>query len=129
MDVPLEISFRNIEKTKAIEDLIRKKADKLEQICNHLVSCHLAIEKLQQHHKSGNPCRVRIDIRVPPRHELVITCESREGDMHDALNIVLRKAFHTSHRQLQKLLDHQRGKVKRYSNDADNGIGRYPPLE
>lgn len=115
MDVPLEISIRHIHKTEAIESLVRKKAEKLEQMCNHLVSCHVAIDKLQQHHQSGNTFHVRIDLRVPPRHEIVVKCESREGDMHDALDRVLRQAFHTSHRQLQKLLEQRRDMVKWYS--------------
>lgn len=115
MQVPLEISFRGVQKTEAIENLIRTEAAKLEQICNYMVSCHVAVEMPQQHQKSGNPFRVRIDMRVPAGHELVVKRESSEGDMHDALTKVLRKAFHTANRQLQELLERQRGKVKTHT--------------
>jgi len=112
MQVPLEISFRGVQKTKAIENLIRRKTARLEQICNHMVSCHVAIEMPQHHQRSGNPFRVRIDMRVPVGHELVVKRESSEGDIHDALTKVLRKAFNAANRQLQELLERQRGKVK-----------------
>ena len=115
MQVPLEISFRGVQKTKDIENLICVKVAKLEQICSHIISCHVAVEMPQQHQKSGNPFRVRIDMRVPPGHELVIKRESSEGDMHDTLPKVLRKAFNVANRKLQELLELQRGKVKTHA--------------
>jgi len=107
MQVPLEISFRGVQKTKAIENLIREKATKLEQICNYMVSCHVAVEMPQQHQKSGNPFRVRIDMRVPLGHELVIKRKLSEGDMHDTIPKVLRKAFNPANRKLQELSELQ----------------------
>ena len=115
MQVPLEISFRGVRKTKAIENLIREKVAKLENICNYMISCHVAVEIPQQHQKTGNPFRVRIDIRVPAGHELVVKCESSEGDMHDTLPKVLRKAFNVSNRKLKELLELQRGKIKTHA--------------
>ncbi|NLP01042.1 MAG: HPF/RaiA family ribosome-associated protein, partial [Fibrobacter sp.] len=34
MQVPLEITFRDVEKTDEMEELIRKKAAKLDRICD-----------------------------------------------------------------------------------------------
>ena len=45
MQVPFEITFRNVRKTSDIEALIDKQAAKLERVCNHLVRCHMAVEK------------------------------------------------------------------------------------
>jgi cold shock CspA family protein len=112
MKVPLEIAFKGIEHTDEIEALIREEADKLERACNYVIHCRVAIEKRQQHQAVGNPYRVRIDMTVPPGHELVVKREPSKGDMHDPLEIVIKHAFASAARQLRKLVEQQRGEVK-----------------
>jgi len=112
MKVPLEIVFKGIEHSDGVEALIRGEADKLERVCNYMIGCRVAIEKRQQHQEVGNPFRVRIDITVPPGHELVVKREPSKGDMHDPLGIVIKHAFNSAARQLRKLVEQQRGDVK-----------------
>lgn len=112
MQVPLEISFRGVAKTEDIESLIREKAAKLEQICDYLSSCSIALESPQEHQEAGSPFRVRISMRVPPGHELVVKRESGHGDMHDELPKVVRDAFQAARGQLQELTERQRDEVK-----------------
>ncbi len=109
MQIPLELTFRNVQKTDSIEQLIREKVLKLEQVCNYLISCRVAIEKPQEHQRIGNPYRVRIDISVPPGHEIIVKRESSKGDMHDQLPAIIRDAFSAARRQLQ---ERQRREVK-----------------
>jgi ribosome-associated translation inhibitor RaiA len=73
MQVPLTVTFRNVQKNAGVENLIRNQAAKLERACDHIVSCRVAVEKPQEHQKSGNSFRVRIDVTVPPEHELIAT--------------------------------------------------------
>ncbi len=112
MKIPLEIAFKGIEHTDEIEALIREEADKVERVCHYLISCRVAVEKRQQHQEVGNPYRVRIDMTVPPGHELVVRREPSKGDMHDPLEIVIKHAFNSAARQLRKLVEQQRGAVK-----------------
>jgi len=112
MQIPLEISFRGVEKTKAIEELIRKKADKLERICNYITSGRVAVESSQEHQRSGSPYRVRVYLSVPPGHELVVKREESEGHVHEELPTVVRAAFDAAERQLKELVERQRGQVK-----------------
>jgi cold shock CspA family protein/ribosome-associated translation inhibitor RaiA len=112
MQVPLDITYRYVEKNDAVEELIRKKAAKLEQVCDYMISCRVAIEQDQKFQRSGSPFRVRIDMVVPPGHELVVKRESSGGDIHDKLPEVIRDAFNAARRQLQKLTERQRGRVK-----------------
>ena len=107
----LEISFRDVEKNKAIEALIRKKAAKLEQVCSDLIGCRIAIEQPQQHQRSGNPYRVRIDMSVPG-NEFVVTRESSKGEMHGPLTRVLGLVFNAAQRKLREYAKRQRGEVK-----------------
>ena len=112
MQLPLEISYRGVKKTGWTENLIREKAAKLDQVCDHLTSCRVAVEKTQQHQRFGSPYRVRIDMKVPPSHELVVRREPSEGDIHHELPQVIREAFDVARRQLRELAERQRGEVK-----------------
>jgi cold shock CspA family protein/ribosome-associated translation inhibitor RaiA len=112
MRVPLEIAFKGIEHSDEMEALIREEADKLERVCHYMMSCRVAVEKRQQHQEVGNPYRVRLVMTVPPGHELVVRREPSKGDMHDPLDIVIKSAFHSAARQLQKLVEQQRGNIK-----------------
>ncbi len=112
MKVPLEIAFKGIPHSDEIEDLIREEADKLERVCHYMIRCRVAVEKRQQHQEVGNPYRVRIDMTVPPGHELVVKREPSRGDMHDPLDIVIKHAFTSAARQLHKLVEQQRGDIK-----------------
>ncbi len=112
MRVPLELTFRDVEKTPAIERYIRDSVQKLERVCTELVSCRVVVEQPQRHQKAGRAFRVRVDARVPPGHELVVRREAGEGDLHETLREVLRDAFGAMRRQLQDLGQRQRGETK-----------------
>jgi len=114
MQVPLEISYRDVDKTDSIDSLIRQKVAKLEQVCDYMISCRVAVEKRHRHQRTGEPYRVRIDIRVPPEHELAVERISARGEREEPLPTTIRKAFEAARRQLKKLVEKQRGEVKRH---------------
>lgn len=122
MQVPLEIAFKDIANTTEIEDLIRSQAAKLEHICNYITSCRVIVEKRQKHQRVGNPYRVRVDLTVPPGHELVVRREPSQGDMHDPLEVVVRRAFDSASRQLRKLMELQQGEVKAHPEQQATAI-------
>jgi cold shock CspA family protein/ribosome-associated translation inhibitor RaiA len=122
MQVPLSITYRYVEKNDAVEELIRSKAAKLEQVCDYMISCSVAIEQDQKFQRSGSPFRVRIDMVVPPGHELVVKRESSGGEIHDKLPEVIRDAFSAARRQLQKLTERQRGRVKTHPEQEMGAI-------
>ncbi len=82
----------------------------------------MAVEKPQQHQRTGNPFRVRIDVTVPPQHELVVIREASEGDLHERLPTVLRGAFGVMRRQIKKLAEKQRSQVKTHPEQAVGGF-------
>ncbi len=103
MEVPLEITYRNVEKSQDIDELIREKAAKLDGMHDRITSCRVSVEKPQEHQRSGNNYRVRIDLRVPPGKELVVRREAGEGDMHDPLRSLITEAFRKISKQLKKV--------------------------
>ncbi|MFW5774698.1 MAG: HPF/RaiA family ribosome-associated protein [Chitinivibrionales bacterium] len=122
MVIPLEISYRGVEKIDSVDDLIREKAAKLERICDYITSCRVAVEKPQKYQRSGNPYRVRLDITVPPGHELAVVRPSGKGDMHSDLPAVIRAAFDAAERQLKELKGKQRHDVKTHPDQVMQAV-------
>ncbi len=114
MTTPVEISYRDINKTEEIDSLIRDKTEKLEKICDYITSCRVAVEKPHRNIKTGNPYRVRINIHVPHSPEIVIKREPGEGEMNDTLNFVIREAFSAARKTLKELVERQRFEVKKH---------------
>ena len=122
MRVPLEIACKGVAHTDEIDALIREEAGKLQRVCNYLMSCRVAVERRQRHQGIGNPYRVRINVTVPPGHELVVRREPSKGDMHDPLGIVIKRAFASAARRLHKLVQQQRGAVKNHPDQQVTAV-------
>lgn len=112
MQIPLEITFRGIRRRDALDEMISEKAAKLEEVCEHLISCRVTVEMDQKHHRTGNPLSVRIDMRFPPGHELIVKRRAKQEEGHDAVQALLQEAFDAARRQLLSAVERQRGEVK-----------------
>jgi len=112
MKIPLEISYRGVEKTEHVEEIIREKAHKLDHLTDDIVRCRVVLDSPHHHQQSGRPFSVRIEITLPASPEIVITRDSSEGSVHDNLLAVLNEAFDAAGRQIKKLVQRQRGEIK-----------------
>jgi len=112
--VPLQITFRDLEKSEALDARIRDQVDKLGQFYSGIHSCRVTVEKLHKHQRQGNHFHVHIDIKTPD-HELVA---GREPDQHHAYTdvyVAVRDAFKAMRRQLEDLVQKQQGQVKHHT--------------
>lgn len=112
MQLPIEISYRGVAKSDEIEKLVREKAGRLDKFCDHISRCDVIIEKPNQAQHSGSPFRVRIDVTVPPHHELVADEKPTKHEMHEPLTKVIGDAFRSMERQLTTLTDKQHHRIK-----------------
>lgn len=122
MRIPADITYRNVEKTDALETLIHEKLAKLDEVCDHIMGCHIAIEQVHTNPQEGSPYRVRIDMTVPPQHELAVVKSPNEGVQYDSLESVIRDAFDAARKQLKKLTERQHQKVKHHPEQVTGGI-------
>ncbi|BBL73767.1 HPF/RaiA family ribosome-associated protein [Methylomagnum ishizawai] len=111
MQVPLEITFRGIPHSDAVETRIREKAAKLEQFCDNIISCRVAVEAEHRHQHQGNLYKVRIDLSVPNKH-IVVSRDHHDKQSHEDFYVALRDAFAAATRQLEEHVRIQRGQVK-----------------
>lgn len=114
MNVPLEITYRDVRKTDQIENEIRERSSKLEKLCPQLSSCRVALERPQQRLESGRNFQVRLDLTLPPGKEIVVKEKAGYGDIHDQLSVVVNKAFNVAEKRLKKMAEKMSGRVKRH---------------
>lgn len=120
MKVPPEITYRGVEKTAALETLINEKIAKLERVCDHISSCHIAVEKSQDRPRGQSPYRVRLDITVPPSHELFAESSMSDRTQYAELDTIVRDAFDKAWRQLRDLSKQQQEYDRGQVNDGSH---------
>ena len=119
MQIPLSITYHGVTKSEAVDQLIRDKAAHMERFCHHISRCDVAVEQPNATKQSGSQYRVRIDLTVPPHHELVVDEKPELHDMHEPLQKVINDAFKSMERQLRDLTAKQQGRVKRHDRPVD----------
>jgi ribosomal subunit interface protein len=95
MQIPLQITLRNIAKSEAVEACIRRKAEKLDRYHRNIISCRVVVEIPSRHKQQGKEFVVHLDIKVPG-NEIVIT-----HDHHEDLYVALQEAFQAAQRRLE----------------------------
>ena len=111
MKLPLQVVFRNMEPSATVEAKIRERAEQLERIYNHIMSCRVLVEAHHKHHHSGNLYHARIDLKVPDA-EIVASRDPGEHHAHEDVYVAVRDAFDAVRRQLEDYARRQRGQVK-----------------
>ncbi|MBF0387492.1 MAG: HPF/RaiA family ribosome-associated protein [Candidatus Omnitrophica bacterium] len=116
MEVPLELVLRNVENQKEIEAVVYEKLEKLEQVCDHVISCRVLVEQNPTHQHAKFSYHIRIDVRVPPHHEIVVKRDSGRN-VHENLSTILREAFIATRRQVEQIVERQKLHVKAHTKE------------
>ncbi len=123
MRIPLQITFRNIPKSEAIEANINEKAAKLDRFYDRIMSCRVAVEESQRRHHQGKLYSVRIDITVPGK-ELAVSRQENED-----VYVSVRDAFDVAVRLLEEHAGRIQGEVKFHAAMPTGRIARIFPGE
>lgn len=111
MQVPLEVTFRNMEPSDSLERKVRQRVDKLHRYFDRIVSCHVAIEVPHRSPAHALTYHVRIEVRVPEK-VLVVSRDPGDRKDHFDAHLVVRDAFDAMERQLEEHSRKVRGEVK-----------------
>jgi cold shock CspA family protein/ribosome-associated translation inhibitor RaiA len=146
MMLPVQISYRNVQPSEAVEARIREEAAQLEKVYDRIVSCRVAVEALHHRLDRGNPYHIRIDLKVPGT-ELVLKQEPSlhkpnqqvneeripkevlmEGP-HKDIYVAIRDAFDAMRRELEDFAGRQRGDVKHHEPVPHARVSKLFPQE
>lgn len=128
MQIPLQITFRNMEASEPLESYIRERAAKLDSICENMVGCRVVVEAPPKHQRKGGLFHASIDITLP-KETIVI---NREPDLHKSYHdahVVVRDVFDTAQRKLRDFVSRQKGEVKAHEEMAQGKISELYPYE
>lgn len=129
MILPLQISFRNMKPSEAVEARVREEAAKLETFYEGIMRCRVVVGLPHKHRTKGGLYHVLIDLTVPGG-ELVVKHDpsshaslqqvesektrkrSEAHAAHKDIFVVIRDAFKEARRQLQEYARRARRQTK-----------------
>lgn len=121
MRVPLQITFRQMDASPALEARIRQRVDELEQYCDRITACHVTVEAQHRRHQQGNLFRVSVDLVVPGR-EITVGRGKDRNHAHEDAHVAVRDAFDALRRRLEDHVRAARGQVKLNAASGDSRL-------
>lgn len=112
MKASLQVVFRDMPRSEAVEAKIRERVEKLERFSDDIISCRVVVEPAHRHHHKGNLYHARIDLAVPGQ-ALIVNRENDTDHAHEDIYVAVRDAFDAVRRQLEDYERRRRGEVKR----------------
>lgn len=100
MQLPLQVTFHNMDASESVEESVREHAAKLERYFDRITGCRVVIEAPHRHSHKGKLYQVRIDISVPGS-EIVVNHDGAKDHAHEDVYVAVRDAFAAATRQLQ----------------------------
>ncbi len=128
MQLPLQVTFRHMPSSPALEDDIRERVRSLDQLCDRLTGCRVVIEAPHHSHHQGNLFHVRVDLTVPGR-EIVVSREPAQHHAHEDAHVAIRDAFEAATRRLQDWIREMRGQTKAHEPPPHGRVARLFPDE
>jgi ribosome-associated translation inhibitor RaiA len=111
MAAPVDITFRSMVPSPAVEDAIRTRARRLEHRFDDLERCEVVVELPHRRHRQGKTFQVHIHLTVPDR-TIAITRDPGLDAAHEDVYVAIADAFRAARRALQDHTRIRRGDVR-----------------
>lgn len=128
MQLPLQITLRDMDPSEALDLRIRKLAQRLERFSAQIVRCHVIIDAPHQHGHQGHLYEVHIQITTPG-DTISVNREHRGQHSHEDVYVALRDAFRAARRQLEDYEREHRLDVKHHEGRPSGYISEVYPAE
>jgi ribosomal subunit interface protein len=115
MQLPLQITFRNMTSSAFIRARVREHINQLEQFFDRIVSCRVVIEAPNRRRRRGKLYKVSLDIKVPGG-EIAATRNPAAHHAHEDVYVAIRDAFEAIERRLEDHARRRRGVVKAHAS-------------
>jgi len=123
MQLPLQIAFRHMDPSPAVEAHIRERAEALDRFFAKIMACRVVVEASTHRQHQGNLYHVRVDLTVPGR-EIVVKRDPPAHHAHEDVLVAVRDAFDAARRQLEDYVRTMRGNTKAHEAPGHGRIAR-----
>lgn len=107
MQIPLQITFRGMSPSPAIESLIRERSARMERFNERIIRCHAVVGVPHRHSRKGRDYTVHLDITTPTGSIVVSRDQVGDGSRR-AFDMAVRDAFDTATRRMEEELRRRR---------------------
>ena len=114
MTLPLELTYRGLEKSDFLEKAVTDRYTKFERLDWGITHCHVILDSPHHHQHKGRLYEVHIEVRVPGNQLAVSHKTTRNGSQED-IYLLIKNAFTAMERQLIKWSDKRHLDVKAHS--------------
>jgi ribosomal subunit interface protein len=123
MEQAVQITFKEVPSSPALEACIREHAAEFAKFHDGIVRCRVVVERPHRNQRQGNLYAVRIDLTIPA-HEIVVGREPSEHQAHEDVYVAIHDAFDAAKRQLQDHVGRDRRQAKHREAAAEGRVTR-----
>ena len=129
MEMPLQITFRGMDRSAAVEQAVRERAERLDKFSDEIMSCRVVVEAPHHHHHKGNLYHVSIEVHLHGHKTIAITRDPKQHQAHQDIYVAVRDAFDAAQRRIEDHARRRRGKVKHHDVPAHGAIAELFPQD
>jgi len=118
MELPLQITFRNMDRSEWIEANVRRRAAELERYIDRITACRVIVEATSRSRHKGKTYHVRVDITVPGG-EIVVKRDPPKRAEREDIRVAIRDAFTAAGRRLKDHAGKRRDKKRGRGESAE----------
>jgi ribosomal subunit interface protein len=112
MQVPLDITFQNMEPSEALRAEVEREARRLEKFHDRITSCHVTVDAPRTRHRQGDLFEVGIRIAMPQHKDIIVNKTHGDVPEHAHASVAIKDAFALAQRQIEDAVRMMRGDVK-----------------
>ena len=114
MHTSLEITFRGMSPSPAVETAVAHWLERLTRTFDRIERCHVWIALPHRHHRRGAQFQVRVVLLVPGA-EIAVSREPGRDEGHADVYLAIADAFLAARRRLQDHASIRRGDIKAHA--------------
>jgi cold shock CspA family protein/ribosome-associated translation inhibitor RaiA len=123
MQTRLQITFRRMAPSPALEARVRSRVEELDQVFDRIIACRVTIAATTRRRQQGTLFEVRADLTLPGR-EIVVGRDPGVDHAHEDAHVAVRDTFDALRRRLEDHIRKMRGDVKVHAVPDHGRIAR-----
>ena len=127
MQIPLQVTFKNMDSSEFVEARIREKAAGLERFSSHITGCRVVVEAPNRRGQQGKLYHVTVHATMPKGIDIVASHQHRKDHQHEDVYVAIQDAFDAAARQIEDAARKLRGDVKQHEAPMHGRIARMFP--
>jgi ribosome-associated translation inhibitor RaiA len=129
MQKPLQITFKNLDKSEHLEALIRDRVDKLDHVYPRLIGCRVVLEAPTRTATAKASLGISIELDVPGRPKIIAKRQDERRDAKGDNLKLIAQAFDAAQRQLEDLARVASRDVKSHESAGETGCIKQVALQ